>query len=78
MNPYIGYENSTRIAQKALEANRSVAELVLEEKLLSREQLEDVLETGEDDEPAGVETDAGFRCDMPVCRSSPMRIDALT
>jgi aspartate ammonia-lyase len=43
LNPYIGYENSTRIAKKALETNRSVAELVLEEKLLSREQLEDIL-----------------------------------
>jgi len=43
LNPYIGYENSTRIAKKALETNRSVAELVLEEGLLSREQLEDIL-----------------------------------
>jgi aspartate ammonia-lyase len=43
LNPYIGYENSTRIAKKALETNRSVAELVLEERLLSREQLEDIL-----------------------------------
>lgn len=43
LNPYIGYENSTRIATKALETNRSVAELVLEEGLLSREQLEDIL-----------------------------------
>jgi aspartate ammonia-lyase len=43
LNPYIGYENSTRIAKKALDTNRSVAELVLEEGLLSREQLEDIL-----------------------------------
>jgi aspartate ammonia-lyase len=43
LNPYIGYENSTRIAKKALETNRSVAELVLEEGLLTREQLEDIL-----------------------------------
>jgi aspartate ammonia-lyase len=43
LNPYIGYENATLIAKKALETNRSVAELVLEEGLLSREQLEDIL-----------------------------------
>ena len=43
LNPYIGYENSTRIAKKALDTNRSVAELVLEEKLLTREQLEEIL-----------------------------------
>jgi aspartate ammonia-lyase len=43
LNPYIGYENSTRIAKKALETNRSVAQLVLEEGLLSREQLEEIL-----------------------------------
>lgn len=43
LNPYIGYKNSTRIAKKALDEDRSVAELVLEEGLLSREQLEDIL-----------------------------------
>jgi aspartate ammonia-lyase len=43
LNPYIGYENATLIARRALETNRSVAELVLEEGLLSREQLEDIL-----------------------------------
>ena len=43
LNPYIGYENSTRIAKKALDMNRSVAELVLEEGLLTREQLEEIL-----------------------------------
>ncbi len=53
LNPYIGYENSTRIAQKALEDNRSVAELVLEEKLLSREQLEDILKPEKMTSPRG-------------------------
>jgi len=43
LNPYIGYENSTRIAKKALETNRGVMELVLEEGLLSQEELKDVL-----------------------------------
>ncbi len=43
LNPYIGYENSTRIAKKALESGRGVAELALEEKLLSQEELDDIL-----------------------------------
>ena len=43
LNPFIGYENSTRIAQKALETNRGVMELVLEEGLLSQAELEDIL-----------------------------------
>jgi aspartate ammonia-lyase len=43
LNPYIGYENSTRIASKALQTGRGVMDLVLEEGLLSREQLEEIL-----------------------------------
>lgn len=44
LNPYIGYENSTLIAKEALENNRSVYELVLEHKLLSKEQLDRILD----------------------------------
>ena len=43
LNPYIGYENSTRIAKKALEENRRVIDLVREEKLLSEDQIKDIL-----------------------------------
>ena len=43
LNPYIGYENSSRIASKALETGKGVMDLVLEEGLLSREQLEKIL-----------------------------------
>jgi aspartate ammonia-lyase len=43
LNPYIGYENSTRIAMKALQTGRGVMDLVQEEGLLSREQLEKIL-----------------------------------
>jgi aspartate ammonia-lyase len=41
--PHIGYENASRIAQKALETNKSVMDLVLEENLLNQSQLEDIL-----------------------------------
>lgn len=43
LNPVIGYENSTKIAKEALEKNRGVYELVLEKKLLSKEQIDDIL-----------------------------------
>jgi aspartate ammonia-lyase len=43
LNPFIGYENATRIAGKALETGRSVRDLVLEEGLLSDAQLADIL-----------------------------------
>ncbi len=43
LNPYIGYENATRIAKTALQSGRGVAELALEEGLLSQEELDDIL-----------------------------------
>jgi aspartate ammonia-lyase len=43
LNPYIGYKNSTKIAKEALETGKSVYNLVLEHKILSKEQLDDIL-----------------------------------
>src|SRR5260221_14766492 len=43
LNPYIGYANATEIAQQALVTNKSVYDLVLEKKLLTREQLDQIL-----------------------------------
>lgn len=43
LNPYIGYENSTDIAGEAFETGKSVYEIVLERKLLTKEQLDDIL-----------------------------------
>lgn len=43
LNPYIGYENATRIAKIALETGRGVLELVREEKLLEEDLLMDIL-----------------------------------
>jgi aspartate ammonia-lyase len=39
LNPILGYEVCSRIAKKALETNRSVVDIVLEEKLLSEAQV---------------------------------------
>lgn len=43
LNPYLGYEISTQLAKEALETGKSPYELVLEKKLLSKEQLEEIL-----------------------------------
>jgi len=44
LNPYIGYANATEVAQLALTTGRSVYELVLEKKLLSKERLDEILQ----------------------------------
>lgn len=44
LNPFIGYEASTRLAKEALESGRSVYELVLEQKILSKEKLDEILD----------------------------------
>ena len=43
LNPLIGYKASTKLAQQALKENRSVYELVLENKVLSKEELDNAL-----------------------------------
>jgi aspartate ammonia-lyase len=43
LNPYIGYDNATEIAQQALATGKSVYDLVLERKLLSKEELDALL-----------------------------------
>lgn len=43
LNPYIGYKHSTKIAKKARESGRGVYELVLEEGILSKEDLDLIL-----------------------------------
>lgn len=42
--PTLGYEASSRVARRALQETRSVADIVLEEKLLSEAQLNELLE----------------------------------
>jgi len=43
LNPYIGYENATRVAQAALKSGRPVADLVCEMGLMERAELDAVL-----------------------------------
>ena len=42
--PYIGYEKAASIAKEALRTGRPVRELILEQKLLPQEQLDQVLD----------------------------------
>ncbi len=44
LNPYIGYKTSTKIAKEALATNGSVYDLVLEHGLLSKQQLDAILD----------------------------------
>ena len=44
LNPTLGYETSSRIARRAARENRSVHEIVLEEGLLDREELDKLLQ----------------------------------
>ncbi len=43
LNPTIGYENSTMVAKEALDTNRSVYDIVLERKLLTKEELDELI-----------------------------------
>ena len=44
LNPYIGYKASTKIAQEAMETGKTVYDLVLEQNILSKEKLDDILD----------------------------------
>ena len=44
LNPYIGYENATALAQEALQTGASVYDLVIAKKLLDKEQLDAILD----------------------------------
>jgi len=44
LNPYIGYKTSTKVAKEALETNRSVYDIVLEQNLMTKEALDEALD----------------------------------
>ena len=43
LNPHIGYSNSTKIAKEALETGASVYDLVISQKILTKEQVDKIL-----------------------------------
>lgn len=44
LNPYLGYETSTMLAKEALQTGKGIYDLVLEHKLMSEEELHNVLQ----------------------------------
>ena len=42
--PTLGYENATRLYQRALKGEKSIRQIIAEERLLSTEQLETILD----------------------------------
>ena len=44
LNPYIGYQNASRIAKLALMSKQSVSDIVIEEGLMTAEQIKQVLD----------------------------------
>ena len=42
--PYIGYKKSAELAKKALKENKRVKDLILEEKILDKAQLDKILD----------------------------------
>ncbi|ULB34248.1 MULTISPECIES: aspartate ammonia-lyase [Proteiniphilum] len=43
LNPYLGYENSTKLASEALKTGKGIYELILELRLMDKERLDDIL-----------------------------------
>lgn len=43
LNPYIGYETSTELAQEAMRTGKGIYELVLDRKLMSKDELDNIL-----------------------------------
>jgi len=44
ITPHIGYDNAAKVAKKAVADNKSVRQVILEEKILPREKLDEVLD----------------------------------
>ena len=42
--PYLGYKKSAELAKKALQSNKSIRDLLLEEKILSAEEIDKILD----------------------------------
>ena len=82
LNPVIGYENATRIARKARATGCGVADLVLEEGLLSPAQLADILQPENMTRPrtraGGSRLECDFRDARPVAKLREATIETIT
>ena len=44
LNPVLGYEKTTELAKEALETNKGILELIREKKLLTEQQIKDLMD----------------------------------
>ena len=44
LNPYLGYKTFSKVAKEALDTNRSVYDIILEQKLMTKEKLDEALD----------------------------------
>jgi aspartate ammonia-lyase len=44
ITPHVGYDNAAKVAKKAIAENKSVREVILEEKILPKEKVDEVLD----------------------------------
>ena len=44
LNPYLGYKTCSNVAEEALDTNRSVYDIILEQKLMTKEKLDEALD----------------------------------
>jgi fumarate hydratase class II len=44
ITPHIGYDNAAKVAKKAIAENKSIRQVILEEKILPTEKLDEVLD----------------------------------
>ena len=74
LNPYIGYKNSTKIAKEALETGASVYDLVLRDKILTKEKLDAILDPKHMLDPMDVIRQpwrSGPKCASYACAECP-------
>ena len=44
ITPHIGYDNAAKVAKKAIAENKSVRQVILEENILPKEKLDEILD----------------------------------
>jgi len=44
ITPHIGYDNAAKVAKKATAENKSVRQVIIEEKILPKEKLDEILD----------------------------------
>ena len=64
LNPVIGYKNSTKIAKEAMTTGKSVYDLVLEHKILSKEELDTILAPENLIRPVKLDVASHKKCDF--------------